>query len=86
MDKHLLDDLMRNHEAMGRCVSIYSRAAEALQELQRKAAAFDWLCANLPAVDYWAVMMTGQHDPLRAVEQAKREDERLEEKYAPGAY
>lgn len=44
-------------------------------ELRRKAEAFDWLC-DLPAVDDWAVMMTGQHDPLRAVEAAKRAEEK----------
>lgn len=32
-----------------------------------KAAAWDWICHNLAAVDYWAVMRTGRHDPMRAV-------------------
>lgn len=41
-----------------------------------KAAAFDWLCHNNTALDYWAVMRTGEHNPMKAVIQAIRESKR----------
>ncbi|MBR9800287.1 hypothetical protein GYB59_00675 [bacterium] len=39
-----------------------------------KAAAFDWLVENSPALDEWAVIITGQHDVMKAVKQVARED------------
>jgi hypothetical protein len=37
-----------------------------------KAFAFDWLCKHSTALDNWAVMQTGRHDPMAAVKKAAR--------------
>lgn len=37
-----------------------------------RANAFDWLCVHFQELDYWAVMKTGQHDPMKAVMQAAK--------------
>lgn len=42
-DDHLLDDLRRNHEAIGRSESIYSRAIEAITRLTHAAKGADYL-------------------------------------------
>lgn len=37
-----------------------------------KAFAFDWLCQHFDELDYWAVMQTGQHNPMKAVINASK--------------
>ena len=39
-----------------------------------KAAAFDWLREHSNALDYWAVMQTGQHDLMKAVMQKAKDN------------
>lgn len=63
--------LERDHEQLLESVQFAHRLIEGLQ---RKAVAFDWLCENLNALDYWAVMRTGRHDVLAAVESAMKEE------------
>lgn len=37
-----------------------------------KAQAFDWLCECMPELDYWAVMVTGTHDVMKAIKHATK--------------
>ncbi|MBR9800576.1 hypothetical protein GYB59_02220 [bacterium] len=40
-----------------------------------KAAAFDWIESNCSAMGEWAIIVTGQHDIMKAIQQVARKDD-----------